>query len=460
MKNTAIKQKIPCIGLDIGTTTISAVVLDMASGVLLGSRNIPNDANIPAENSREKMQDADRIIALATGLLESLLDDHPDTKAIGVTGQMHGIVYLSADGRALSPLYTWQDERAGAGEPSACSLIAEKTGYRVSSGYGLATHCANVLREDVPEDIAKVGTIMDYLGMRLCGLREPVTHTSNAASLGLFDASRNCFDADAVKKAGMDPAILPEVTERCMVIGTYKNIPVSVAVGDNQASFYGSVREPEHMALANYGTGSQISVMSRPVKDAAADASTEIRPFIGESVLVCGSALCGGRAYALTEKFFRQYAVACGLPDTAQYDVMNALAMKGMENGDFWKMRTAFCGTRNDPTLRGSVSGIGEDNLTPDAMIAGTLYGMADELHGMFLTMPHGGIDTLVISGNAVRKNPALRKMLALVFGMNVLLPAHEEEAAFGAAMFGARAANAVSAEEASACIRYTEAVL
>lgn len=452
------KPHASCVGLDIGTTTISAVVLDTSSGVLLESRNVPNDSAIPSQSSREKMQDADRIVALVTELLEDLLHAHPDTKAIGITGQMHGIVCLTAKGTAASPLYTWQDERAGMGEPSACTQIKEKTGYSVSPGYGLSTHYANRMRGEVSSDTVKICTIMDYLGMCLCGRREPLMHTSNAASLGLFSTAHRCFDVEAVEKIGIDAAVLPEVTEECAVIGTHRGIPVAVSIGDNQASFYGAVREPEHMALANYGTGSQISVLSRSAQAIATDASTELRPFVEESVLVCGSALCGGRAYAMMERFFRQYAVACGFPDVPQYDVMNALAKKGIERGDFWRMRTTFCGTRNDPRLRGAVDGIGEENLTPDAMLAGTLYGMAEELHALFLTMPHDSIDTLVVSGNAVRKNTALRKMLAMVFGMHVVMPLHEEEAAFGAALFASHAAKVAEEKAERACIRYTEA--
>ena len=54
----------------------------------------------------------------------------------------------------------------------------------------------------------------------------------------------------------------------------------------------------------------------------------------------------------------------------------------------------------------------------------------------MFSVMPNDGIRELVVSGNAVRKNPALRMVLRQVFGLPIVIPAHREEAAYGSALF------------------------
>ena len=148
--------------------------------------------------------------------------------------------------------------------------------------------------------------------------------------------------------------------------------------------------------------------------------------------LISGSALCGGRAYALLESFFRKYVAACGFTDSEQYEIMNSLALDAIKKDRHLHVCTTFCGIRSDHTIRGSVTGIGEENLGPGELIAGVLYGMAEELHGMFAEMPKDGIRQLVVSGNAVRKNPALRRVLERVFGMKILVPVHQEEAAYG----------------------------
>lgn len=90
-------------------------------------------------------------------------------------------------------------------------------------------------------------------------------------------------------------------------------------------------------------------------------------------------------------------------------------------------------------------------------MITGTLWGMASELYDMFREMPHSHISTLVVSGNAVRKNPSFQQMLKEVFGMNVSVPVHREEAAFGAALFAAKIADVCeNSENLASCIQYT----
>lgn len=230
---------------------------------------------------------------------------------------------------------------------------------------------------------------------------------------------------------------------------------MSVGIGDNQASFFGSVKDPNRSVLANFGTGSQISLMIDCLEENLGHSEVETRPFLESSCLLSGSALCGGRAYALLERFFRQYAEVCTGKEQPQFERMNQLAVKGMKDENYMRVRTTFCGTRANPQLRGSISEIGEDNLTPESLVAGVLWGMVTELHDLFDQMPHEKIDTLVASGNAVRKNPALCQMLERVFGMQVYIPEHKEEAAYGAALFAAVASKEIAREEAGTCICY-----
>ena len=70
------------------------------------------------------------------------------------------------------------------------------------------------------------------------------------------------------------------------------------------------------------------------------------------------------------------------------------------------------------------------------------LWGMTAELRGLYGEMPLLSPATgLVGSGNAVRKNPVLRRYLEEQFNLPLKLPVHREEAAFGAAVFAAAAA-------------------
>jgi sedoheptulokinase len=355
--------------------------------------------------------------------------------AIGITGQMHGILYLDERGNPVSPLYTWQDRR---GE-ELCPQLRELTGYAAAPGYGLVTHCALAKSGQLPEGAWKIGTVMDYLTFRLCGKKRLLMHATNAASLGFFNIREGCFDREALRKIGVDPAILPEVTRDGEIVGCCRGIPVTVAIGDNQASFLGSVPEPETTVLANFGTGSQISLMVRDLTGVREEGGVEIRPFLKDSYLLCGSALCGGRAYAMLENFFRSFACRCGLGDGDVYAVLNEMADLGLRKQDLPRVQTTFCGTRQDPTVRGSIANIGSDNFTPEAFAAGLLVGMAQELYGLYSRMPHEGIGSLAASGNAAAKNPALLRALERVFSLPVSGCTFREEAAFGAACFAFR---------------------
>ena len=297
------------IGLDIGTTTVCAVVVDAKKGDVLKSVTLPNDTFLDDTKPFEKIQDPEKILSKATSLVNELLGEYDDIASIGVTGQMHGLLYTDEKGNSVSGLYIWQD--ASANEiykdgVSYAQYLTELTGYKMASGFGGATYFYHTINNTVPEAAVKICTIHDYVAMKLAGLTEPVMHTSDAASYGLFDIKNACFDKNAIEKAGLSFDMFPSVTNENTILGKMNGeIPVSVAIGDNQASFLGSVSDIEKCLLVNVGTGSQISFATKSEK---APAGLEIRPCIGENKIMVGSSLCGGRAFALLERFFRETA--------------------------------------------------------------------------------------------------------------------------------------------------------
>ena len=244
------------LGLDLGTTSICAVVFEEKFGVL-AAKTVQNAAFLPGE-SWQRTQDAAAIFDIAFSLVQELLEKHPDVSAIGVTGQMHGILYLDAFGHCVSPLYTWQDGRAALPfdeTESWAERLSRLTGYPVSPGYGLATHYYNCNHNLVPENAACFCTIADYLAMRLAGRTSPLLDASNAASFGLFDLQGGFFDEAALQKAGMDKKFLPQLTKNAYLGTGSFGKPVYAAIGDNQAAFFGAVDEKSDALLINVGTG-------------------------------------------------------------------------------------------------------------------------------------------------------------------------------------------------------------
>lgn len=450
-----------CIGVDIGTTNVCAYVLQLSNGTPTAVYRMPNASDLPSLFAGDHRQDADLLYRRIQLLLDAVMARYPRLCSIGFTGQMHGVLCTDTLGQALTPLYTWQDERAGQGTPSACDEIWEKTGYRVSAGYGLATVYALMRDRQLPIDTARICTVMDFVAAKLCGVPVIQMHTTNAASLGIYDTANQTFDAEALCKIGIRPTWLPKVSDTIGIIGRYRGIPVTLPIGDNQASFLGSVRDTETTVLANFGTGSQVSFLA-PVDTVINNnsGSIELRPFPGGRHLICGSALCGGRAYALLERFFRTAFAEAGQELGEPYVLLNRLAAEGLEQmhqgGRSLSVKTTFCGTRDDPDASGSITGIREELFTPQALAVGVLRGMAEELYDMFCSVPHGHITRLAASGNAVRENPVLCQVLAEMFGMPVQIPAVQEEAAFGAAMTAAVGAGyAASVQELGGWVTY-----
>lgn len=509
------------IGLDIGTTTICGVILDGESGEVLFSRTLPNDSQMESKHGFEKLQDPEKIWSRICQILHEMAQEHPDADSIGLTGQMHGILYVDAQGKAVSPLYTWQDESGNCvcqNDKTYAEILTEQTGYFAASGFGMTTYYYHQKNGLVPEQAAYLCTIGDYIAMQLTRNCVPVITPSNAASLGLFDLEKGEFDRTAVAETGLDFAMLPEVVKGTAQVGrvinqnvkteesletsglltevpmAYAELPVSAALGDNQASAIGTVKEPEKTVLVNVGTGSQISVGS---KQYVADSEVELRPLTEDDYIFVGACLCGGRAYAALEKFFRQVVemaaksavgeAGClteemaaqkeeGMSGRADggnsvqsarrtsrlYTQMSSLlSSTEAEKENRVQVNPQFCGTRKNPELRGSITNISLDNLTPQALIRGFLYGIAEELYTMYQGICPHLVEKpmyLVGSGNGIRMNPVLQKIFEELFEMKLRIPVHTEEAAYGTALFSLVAAGKkASLREAQELIRYEQ---
>ncbi|MEA4823301.1 MAG: FGGY family carbohydrate kinase [Clostridiaceae bacterium] len=414
------------LGIDIGTTTICAVQT-ADDGAFLHSDTL---SGAPMETAHT--QNPDTILAQA----QSLAAAAPDVRAVAVTGQMHGILYLDAAGNAVSPLYTWQNEFGNRqrGSETYAEYVSCLTGYPASSGFGLVTHLYLTENGLLPVDAACLCTIGDYVAMKLAHRSRPLLHASNAASLGVFDLRRLDFDNEALSRLSIDRELLPAVTS---VLTAYDG-RVFTAIGDNQASFRGSVTNPSRELLINIGTGGQLSCME-PAYRAAEHCET--RPYDGGAYLLVASSLCGGRAYVVLERFFRDILGAFGteLSDDAVYEGMSRILAAYMPNAAPMVADTTLSGTRENPSLRGEVTGISPDNFTPGGIIDAFLHGIAAEFLPAYEALCRiRSFSALSLSGNAIRRNPYLRDIFAKTYRLPLSPHIHTEEAAYGAALLAA----------------------
>lgn len=496
------------IGLDIGTTTVCGVLVDAKTGELLDAKTLTNDSVIESVHTYERTQDADKILVKCKNILEEYLSEQEDIVSIGVTGQMHGIVYVDENGVAVSPLYTWQDGRGdlccpdiqndiqkkltvadsetvenidggnkvannaevaelGNGAITYAAELSKITGYHMASGFGLTTNYYNTKHGLVPEEAKSFCTIPDYVAMSLAGEKRPKMHQTMAASLGLYNMKAGDFDRTSVEKAGMNPELLPEVATTSTICGAYtadmekypayagKTIPVAVAFGDNQASFLGSVNQ-DCKVLLNVGTGGQVSVYSEELIKAD---GIECRPYLKGSYLMAGSSLCGGYSYNLVKRFFEEiYALAgVGCPKDI-YSIMNRIAGEAAEKEKTLTVDTRFNGSRENPALTGSITGLTVDTFHPGDLAYGVLLGLCEELYQFYNVLPEKLKDGshFVGSGNGIRKNPLLQKIASDRFRMKLRIPKYAEEAAYGAVLFSLLASGErETLEDVQRLIRY-----
>lgn len=430
------------LGIDIGTTTVTALVLSTEKSEILKSCTLKNDSFIEGRDF-EKLQDPTSIIETVKSAVKNVTE-RLTVDAIGITGQMHGILYLDESYKPCSPLMIWQDERGNDVYKNGLSYaeyLTEETGLKAASGFGLTTHFYNLINCEIPENAVLLCTIHDYLVALLTGTK-PVTHSSDAASLGFYNLKENCFDEKALEKVGINKIFLPQVIKSTSLAGKTNcdflpdNIPVAVAIGDNQGSFLGSVADAEDSILVNVGTGSQVSFVTKKVENLSCG---EIRPLTDDKYIFVGASLCGGRAYAILKTFFEKCAQMLGGKSENLYSLMDENAKNISDFSDLLTVNCQFCGTRENPKIRGSIENIGIENLTPENLIYGTLKGVSKELFDMYKnekTLLTATPSTLVCSGNGLRKSEIWRRIFTEDFNMEATLPKHSEEAATGACVF------------------------
>lgn len=431
------------MGIDIGTTTISVIVIDAETGASLGTRTIAHEGFIEGHIPSARVQDPEKLWKFTEAAVCELMEECGKVDSIGLTGQMHGMMYVDAEGNAASPLYIWQDgsgnEKMEDGRTYAEAL--RETGGAASTGFGLVSHYYMQMNNMIPDNAVKMVTISDYMGMRLCGSSKAVIATDMAASWGCYDLEKKEFLVEELDKLGVKTSYIPELLKEHEIMGTTvgnvpNGIPVMVSLGDNQASVLGSVSDVCDTVLVNIGTGSQVSVGTENY--IACGGAIELRPCVEGTDLLVGSGLCGGRSYAMLEQFYREIAGS----DEALYAVMEkqARAFKEEKGSDAaWQIRTTFSGTRSNPDERGSIQNIGVLNFTPAAMTLGMLKGILGELFEMYEVMceKKGSKPTkLVGSGNGIRRNPLLQELAEEMFGMKLAIPVCKEEAAYGAALY------------------------
>jgi len=433
------------LGIDIGTTSIAVLAYDTQEQKVLHTDTAANDATVESLPGRAE-QDPQQIWRIVRRLVDRVLTAVGGT-AIGAicAGQMHGAMLVDEAIRPLTPLVTWQDART---TDMVAELRSRLSGcgssYRgcdIHPGYMGATLAWYVRQGALPVKTAHACFIADYITARLRGVEsaeELVTDPSLAASSGLFDLQRGTWSSEALDALRIPASIMPQIRPSGERLGPAcgpDRTVIGAPLGDNQASVLGcaGVDAPSGTCVINIGTGSQVSiVLDQGIPDPPAG-DIEIRPYPGSRLLFVGASLNGGAAYALLRRFF----AGAGRPGDV-YQWMNEQASSVPPGCDGLVCVPRFHGERGSEDVRGELHSITETNLTPAHVCRAALEGMARSLRDL---RDHAGVAVtrLVGSGNGIKRNPVLQRILRDTFGEELVLSHHDEEACLGAALLAAQ---------------------
>ncbi len=216
------------LGIDVGSSSVKASLLDVATGTCAGSAFYPKseqkiDSPQPgfAEQDPQCWYDCARDAVLDT--MREAEAKPEDVKAVGIAYQMHGLVCVDKDQKVLRPSIIWCDSRAVPyGQAAFESLGAEQClGHLMNSPGNFTAAKLAWVKENEPEIFAKVDKIMlpgDWLAMKLTG--EAAT-TASGLSEGMF------WDFKAEEPAqflldhfGFDKSLLAKIVPTFGIQGT------------------------------------------------------------------------------------------------------------------------------------------------------------------------------------------------------------------------------------------------
>lgn len=428
------------VGICIGTTNITITPYRVGQEEAPTTSSLPNPRFLSGE-PYSYCQDPWAIEEAVYNLLKGVKGR---VTSITVTGQVHGILYYDKEGRALSPLYTWLDQR-GVEKVEVITtqqLLYNESGCHLPAGYGLLTHYANRRMGKVPARAVGFCGILEYISGRLIGHPLEASDPSTLATYGGWDVVGQNYNRNLLKVVlgGDSPQFLSVAPPFSIAGYTPEGVAVAYPVGDNQAGFLGMVDGWSLAALVNVGTSGQISFYSEGEKG---HPSLELRPFFEKGFLHVGATLTAGKTYETLQKFVKGilYSGGLHLTDDEVYRLMGGAA-RGIGESPL-RVDPRLTGSRLEALARGSIENITLDNFNLGNLVLATVDGIIREL----LDYTFFEVEKFVATGSTFIKNELFTTSLERQSGKEVVVARLDDGAGFGAALIGALATEELSLE-------------
>jgi xylulokinase len=460
------------LGIDTGTGSTRALLLNGA-GEQIAAFSAPHEEMRMehagwAEQRPENWVDA---AALAIrGVLSGAGVNGHDVQAIGLSGQMHGLVMLDSNGSVIRPSLIWCDQRS---QPQVDAInrtvgadqVLASIANPVLTGFTLPKLLW--VRDHEPRHFERMRHMLlpkDYVRYWLTG--EFATEVSDASGTALLDVVHRRWSSTMTDRLGLDTAALPRVYESSDITGVVSaetarltglaaGTPVVGGGGDQAASAVGNGIVQAGIASCTLGTS---GVVFAHTDNAAWDPPGRVHTFchaVREKWHVMGVTQGAG----LSLQWLRNQ-----LAPGVEYDALmsEAAAASAGSQGLFWL--PYLMGERTphlDSTARGGWIGLTARHTRADlirSVIEGVSYSQKDCLRIIeSLGIP---VNSIRVSGGGAR-SPFWRQIVADVFQKPVACLENQEGSAYGAALLAMVGTGEFASvpEACAAVIRETETI-
>lgn len=437
------------IGIDTSTSATKALLMDV-SGRVVGVASNEYSFETPHPLWSEQSPSLwwrGTVDSIQQVLTKSAVNPK-EVKAIGLTGQMHGLVLLDEKGKVLRPAILWNDQRTG----RQCDEIRERIGreklIRITGNDALTGFTAPKIlwiQENEPEVWNKVRQILlpkDFVRFKMTG--EYASDRAGGAGTILFDLTKRDWSEEVLKALNIPSALLPKTFEGDQVTGVLSSdaaeelglpagIPVVGGGGDQAASAVGTGAVRSGVVSLSLGTS---GVVFATTDSPAVEPEGRLHAFchsvpgkwhfMGVMLSAAGSL-----------RWYRD-TFAAG----TDYDLLLAPAVGISAGSDGLIFLPYLTGERTphpDPLARGAFVGLTVRHKFAH-MTRAVLEGVSFGLRDSFELMKHSGLDNIdqvrVTGGGA--RSPLWRQILADVFNTDIVTVNTTEGAAYGAALLAA----------------------
>ena len=451
------------LGIDVSTTGAKALLVD-EKGTVVATATTPLTLSTPKplwseQDPHEWWSGVTRSIPAA---LAQAKVGGGDVAAVGLTGQMHGLVLLDGEQRVLRPAILWNDQRTGA----QCDEIRARLGGRarlvqVTGNDALTGFTAPKIlwvRENEPDVYARARGVLlpkDYVRLRLTG--EAAMDKADGSGTLLFDLAARDWSAEVLRALDIPRAWLPpthegpEVTGRitpaaAAATGLREGTPVMAGGGDQAAGAVGAGAITPGVVSLTLGTsGVVFATTDSPLVEpegrlhAFCHAVPGKWHLMGVTLSAAGSLQWYRDTLAPGESFEALVWEAASAPAGSE-----GLIFLPYLSGE----RTPY----PDPLARGAFVGLTvrhrRAHLTR-AVLEGVAFSMRDCLD-LFAGAGLATVSQIRVAGGGA-KGPLWRKIVASVLGVELVTVNSTEGAAFGAALLAGVGAGAWK-DVAAAC--------